>query len=81
MTDSMFLCDCMYKWINKWKSNGWRNSKGNIVANKYMLEELDSRIKAMDSVKFVCYYQFHFTILQPSEKFIIGPRQTDVFMF
>lgn len=58
ITDSMFLCNCMHKWINKWKCNGWRNKKGNTVANKYMLEQLDSRLRAMDSVKFVCYYQF-----------------------
>lgn len=55
MTDSMFLCNCMAKLINKWKCNGWRNCKGNIVANKYMLEQLDSRVKAMNFVKFVSY--------------------------
>ncbi|KAL4089994.1 hypothetical protein QTP88_024911 [Uroleucon formosanum] len=58
MTDSMFLCNCMAKLINKWKCNGWRNCKGNIVANKYMLEQLDSRVKAMNFVKFT-YVQGH----------------------
>lgn len=54
MTDSMYLCDCMTKWINKWKYNGWKNCRGNTVANKDMIQKLDRLIRNMNSVTFVC---------------------------
>uniref|UniRef100_A0A2H8TKI1 ribonuclease H n=1 Tax=Melanaphis sacchari TaxID=742174 RepID=A0A2H8TKI1_9HEMI len=52
MTDSMFLINCMTKWINKWKLNGWKNCNGRTVANKEMLLKLDSLINDMDVVEF-----------------------------
>jgi ribonuclease HI len=47
---------CMRKWIYKWASNGWINSKGNEVANRDLIKEasdLDDRAKKLGDVKFV----------------------------
>lgn len=41
ITDSAYLCNCYKdKWWVKWKSNGWKNAKGNSVENKEMWEKL-----------------------------------------
>ena len=41
-TDSMFVINGATDWINnKWKRNGWRNSRGRILENKEDWEKLD----------------------------------------
>lgn len=40
-SDSAYLINCMNQdWVNKWKMNGWINSKGENVANKQLWLEL-----------------------------------------
>ena len=43
-TDSMFVINCMTKWINGWKKNGWKKSDGQPVKNRVELEALDRAI-------------------------------------
>ncbi|XP_050055440.1 ribonuclease H-like isoform X3 [Aphis gossypii] len=52
ITDSKFLYDCMTRYILKWRNNGWMTQKGNIVANKYMLQKLDNHQNVMHKVRF-----------------------------
>ena len=41
VTDSRYLCDCINKkWYKKWRSNGWKNTYGEDVANKDLWVEL-----------------------------------------
>ena len=40
-TDSAYLCNCFHqKWYQKWKKNGWVNSKKEAVANRDLWEKL-----------------------------------------
>jgi ribonuclease HI len=40
-SDSAYLVDCMNdKWYEKWRSNGWRNSKKQPVENKDLWQKL-----------------------------------------
>lgn len=41
-TDSMFLINCVTKWMAGWKKKGWLKSDGEEVANKEELQELDA---------------------------------------
>jgi ribonuclease HI len=46
MSDSAYLVNCMNDgWYKKWKKNGWKNSKGQGVANKDLWEDLLNIIK------------------------------------
>lgn len=37
-TDSKYCIGCFTQWLNNWQRNGWRNAKGNPVANKQLIE-------------------------------------------
>lgn len=39
-TDSELLINTMYRYINKWRSNGWTNASGGPVKNRDILEEI-----------------------------------------
>lgn len=40
-TDSAYVCNCYnQKWYNNWIKNGWKNSKGEPVANRELWMEL-----------------------------------------
>jgi len=40
-TDSAYLCNCIVNgWYVKWRHNGWKNAKGEEVANKDLWNEL-----------------------------------------
>lgn len=41
-TDSQFMINCITKWIQKWKKNGWKLSTGEAVKNKSDLMYLDA---------------------------------------
>lgn len=43
-TDSQYVIDCIYKWIQSWKKNGWKTFKNKPVDNKDLLEILDKLI-------------------------------------
>ncbi|CAG0925863.1 unnamed protein product [Notodromas monacha] len=40
--DSHFTINCVEKWIQKWKLNGWKTTTGENVKNREELELLDS---------------------------------------
>lgn len=39
-TDSMYSINCVTKWIKTWSKNGWVNSKGEIVKNKELIQDI-----------------------------------------
>ncbi|XP_022169524.1 ribonuclease H1-like [Myzus persicae] len=78
VTDSIYLCNCVSKWIHKWKRNGWRNCRGKLVANKDMLEQLDNRINAMDSVIFT-YVRAHNNIYGNEQADKLARKGADTF--
>ena len=45
-SDSSYLVNCFKQgWMTKWKSNGWKNSKGEAVANRELWEALDTLLQ------------------------------------
>lgn len=41
LSDSKYIVNCMKdKWYLKWEQNGWRNSKGQAVANRELWEKI-----------------------------------------
>ena len=52
-TDSHYLIDCVEKWLPKWKSNGWINSKGKQVVNKPDLLEMEEALSFFDAYTWV----------------------------
>jgi ribonuclease HI len=39
-TDSMYSINCIDKWSKGWQKNGWKNSKGQEVKNKELIQEI-----------------------------------------
>ena len=39
-TDSMYVINCVTKWIKGWMKNGWRTASGGPVLNRELIEEL-----------------------------------------
>jgi ribonuclease HI len=39
-TDSQYAINCIEKWSDNWIKNGWKNSKGEQVKNKELIEEI-----------------------------------------
>ncbi|RKD28975.1 ribonuclease HI [Thermohalobacter berrensis] len=53
-TDSAYLCNCMnQKWYEKWRKNGWKNSKKKPVENRDLWIELIKLVESFDSIKFI----------------------------
>jgi ribonuclease HI len=55
-SDSKYAVACMNEWIYKWTKNGWRNSEGNEVANRDLIEKashLDDRVNEHGSVSYI----------------------------
>ena len=42
ISDSMYVRDCLAKWMPKWKKNGWKTCKNEPVKNQKELEQLES---------------------------------------
>lgn len=54
--DSKYAVNCLTKWVHKWSNNGWKNSEGNEVANRDLIEEamdLEERLKEEGDVCYV----------------------------
>jgi len=52
-SDSAYVVNCMNEsWFIKWRGNGWRNSKGDMVSNRDLWERLLGLVEGK-SVKFV----------------------------
>lgn len=47
-TDSRYTMDGITKWIDNWRKNGWRTSKGLPVKNMALWKELDSLMSTRD---------------------------------
>lgn len=39
-TDSQYSINCVDKWSDNWIKNGWKNSKGELVKNKELIEDI-----------------------------------------
>lgn len=39
-SDSQYSIHCVSSWFPKWKANGWRNSKGQPVANAELIQKI-----------------------------------------
>jgi ribonuclease HI len=53
-TDSAYLCNCInQKWYEKWRKNGWKNSKKEPVENKDLWEELLKLVESIKDIKFI----------------------------
>ncbi|GME97141.1 unnamed protein product [Ambrosiozyma monospora] len=39
-TDSKYSIDCVTKWADSWKKNGWKNSQGKPVQNKEVIQSI-----------------------------------------
>jgi ribonuclease HI len=39
-TDSMYSINCIEKWSKTWEKNDWKNSKGEVVKNKEIIEKI-----------------------------------------
>ena len=51
--DSKYVIDSMSKYIFAWRKNGYRTSKGGVIANKEVIMEIDSLLRARKGkVKF-----------------------------
>lgn len=44
-SDSAYLVNGITEYTAKWKTNGWVNAAGRLVANKQLWEELETRIR------------------------------------
>jgi len=52
-SDSAYVVNTFEKdWLGKWKKNGWKNSKKEVVKNKELWEELDALCQT-HKVKFI----------------------------
>lgn len=40
-SDSMYSINCVTKWIQNWRRNGWKTSNGTDVLNREMIEAID----------------------------------------
>ncbi|XP_066587127.1 ribonuclease H1-like [Prorops nasuta] len=49
-TDSRFLINCITKWIDPWKRNGWRTYDGRPVINRYELIEMEEALDMLHVV-------------------------------
>lgn len=48
VTDSKYVKDGITKWINRWKGNGWKTSRGKPVKNLAHWQKLDSLCQSRD---------------------------------
>lgn len=47
-TDSMYVINCIKKWIPKWKENGWKKSNGQDVLHRDLFEEILENLGEVD---------------------------------
>lgn len=52
ITDSKYVVRGVNEWIEKWKANNWKNSRGKQVTNKDLWEVLDTLLAEFDEVSF-----------------------------
>jgi ribonuclease HI len=55
-SDSRYAVNCMNTWIYRWVQNGWKNTKGNEVCNRDLIQrasDLDDEPKDLGYVKYL----------------------------
>ncbi|KAI0895271.1 ribonuclease H1 [Annulohypoxylon nitens] len=55
-SDSRYAVGCLSQWVYTWARNGWKNSRGNPIANGDLIQEashLDDRVQALGNVDYV----------------------------
>jgi ribonuclease HI len=43
-SDSMYAINCSTTWLKRWKTNNWKNSKKDTIANIQLVQEIDKEI-------------------------------------
>jgi ribonuclease HI len=54
-TDSKYSIGCLTEWYSNWQNNGWKNSKGEDVANKELISSILNLLKDKDVEFFHVY--------------------------
>lgn len=67
-TDSMYSINCIEKWSKSWIKNGWKNSKGEEVKNKELIQEIiDIKTSIPENIKISFKHVYGHT-KEPSDK-------------
>lgn len=66
--DSMYVINSVTKWINKWKYNGWKTSKGTDVENKDLIVWIDKLLQTYCSKISIRFIHVRAHKKQPSDK-------------
>lgn len=54
--DSTYVINSVTKWINKWKYNGWKTSKGTDVENKELIVWIDKLLETYKTCIDISFY-------------------------
>lgn len=54
-TDSKYAIGCLTQWYEKWQKNGWKNSKGEDVSNKDLIQQILPLLKNKNITFFHVY--------------------------
>lgn len=57
-TDSMYCKNCLTQWLPNWVKNNWKNSQGNDVAHRDLIEDCANRMSRFNSY-IVSYVKAH----------------------
>jgi len=57
-SDSQYSINCVTKWIMKWKTSGWKTSKGKEVKNKDLIVSIDRLMGSFKHLQFM-YVKAH----------------------
>lgn len=48
--DSQYAINCITKWVNGWRKNGWKTQKGQPVLNREIIEAASDRLSGLKNV-------------------------------
>lgn len=66
--DSTYVINSVTKWINKWKYNGWKTSKGTDVENKELIVWIDKLLQTYCSTISIRFIHVRAHKKRPSDK-------------
>ncbi|KAJ5577881.1 uncharacterized protein N7459_006845 [Penicillium hispanicum] len=55
-SDSEYLVKGVTEWLPKWKMRGWKNCKGQAVANEQLWHQIDQQVKELESSVWVQFW-------------------------
>lgn len=67
-TDSMYSINCIDKWSKSWQKNGWKNSKGQEVKNKELIQEILNFRENINSEIKISFKHVMAHTTEPSDK-------------